>query len=313
MSDARRQLRRDPRREGSVLIVAMVVLFALAAMTLAMGHTARVDAYASANVAADAEARAVARGAEQYVIHLALTEQAASLNRPETDFMARPIGRGWFWLLRPAYTDSPEPRCGITDESLKINLNNASFETLRQVSGMTDEMASAIVDWRDPDDEPSGTGGAESPYYGSLPQPYNAKNGPFESVEELLLVRGVTPQWLFGQSYVRRHTPDAPPAEMSGSIFDEAEVELGTFDRFTVYGGGQTYSAEIVALSGDGRAFRRVRIAVRVDDNLPRVVHRRDITHRGWPLDPTIIASVRRGEGLPPVATDASAIRGGVL
>ena len=32
----------------------------------------------------------------------------------------------------------------------------------------------------------------------SLDPPYNAKNGPLDSIEELLFVQGVTPQLLFG-------------------------------------------------------------------------------------------------------------------
>ena len=35
-------------------------------------------------------------------------------------------------------------------------------------------------------------------YYSSLNPPYVPRNGPLQTVEELLLVRGVTPQLLFG-------------------------------------------------------------------------------------------------------------------
>jgi DNA uptake protein ComE-like DNA-binding protein len=63
--------------------------------------------------------------------------------------------------------------------------------------GMTPDVADAIVDWRDTDDTPSPYG-AESEYYGSVQPPYRAKNGPFETVEELLLVKGVTPEMLYG-------------------------------------------------------------------------------------------------------------------
>lgn len=59
------------------------------------------------------------------------------------------------------------------------------------------ELAAAIVDWLDPDDEP-GMGGAESDYYQSLDEPYAAKNGPFDTPEEILLVRGMKPEWFNG-------------------------------------------------------------------------------------------------------------------
>ena len=40
--------------------------------------------------------------------------------------------------------------------------------------------------------------GAESSYYQSLEKPYACRNGPIRYIEELLLIKGVTPQLLFG-------------------------------------------------------------------------------------------------------------------
>ena len=58
-------------------------------------------------------------------------------------------------------------------------------------------VAAAIIDWRDPDSIPA-PGGAEHEYYTALPQPYLPRNGPFQTLGELLLVRGVTPAMFFG-------------------------------------------------------------------------------------------------------------------
>ena len=54
----------------------------------------------------------------------------------------------------------------------------------------------AIMDWLDSDDE-TRPEGAESDYYESLETPYACKNGPMESIEELLLVAGITPEIYF--------------------------------------------------------------------------------------------------------------------
>ncbi len=59
------------------------------------------------------------------------------------------------------------------------------------------EIVDAIVDWIDEDDQESDHG-AETSYYQSLDPPYSAKNGPVTNIEELLLVRGVTPELFFG-------------------------------------------------------------------------------------------------------------------
>lgn len=59
------------------------------------------------------------------------------------------------------------------------------------------EIVDALVDWIDEDDTESDNG-AETSYYQSLDQPYSARNGPIHSIEELLLVRGITPELFFG-------------------------------------------------------------------------------------------------------------------
>ncbi len=60
------------------------------------------------------------------------------------------------------------------------------------------DVADAIFDWLDPDDEPR-PDGAEADYYEGLNPPYSPRNGPVASIGELLLVRGVTPRVLFGE------------------------------------------------------------------------------------------------------------------
>ena len=54
-------------------------------------------------------------------------------------------------------------------------------------------MTDAIFDWRDPDDDVTGEG-AESDYYLALPQPYRARNGPFDAISDLRYVRGIAPE-----------------------------------------------------------------------------------------------------------------------
>ena len=90
-------------------------------------------------------------------------------------------------------------RYGLTDEDRRINLNTAPAEVLQrlcQLVGLSEEeaisVAASIEDWRDEDDHER-SGGAESLYYRSLSQGYDCKNGPVENLEELLLIRGVSP------------------------------------------------------------------------------------------------------------------------
>lgn len=92
----------------------------------------------------------------------------------------------------------------IQDESGRININNASEEQLRalmEACGIPkpdgDTIVDSILDWRDPDNLHR-MNGAEQDFYQSLSPPYGVKNGRFDTVEELLLVRGVTREYFYG-------------------------------------------------------------------------------------------------------------------
>jgi general secretion pathway protein K len=95
----------------------------------------------------------------------------------------------------------------IIDENRKINLNTADPVLLNKAleySGVTDAnlrsiIADSILDWIDADDNHR-VNGAESDYYLTLPQPYRAKNDKFEDVDELIYVRGMTEEILYGSS-----------------------------------------------------------------------------------------------------------------
>jgi len=108
----------------------------------------------------------------------------------------------------------------VTDEGALISLNDAAQEVgatlLRHVvkmllgyggtAGMDrggdveiSTVVDSIVDWYDRNDE-EGVHGAESRFYLDREPPYPAKNGDFDSIEELLQVRGVTPALYYGSN-----------------------------------------------------------------------------------------------------------------
>ncbi len=97
----------------------------------------------------------------------------------------------------------------LMDESGKIPLNGLTdssgiilkkFLTDRGISSeQADIIVDSILDWKDADDLHR-LSGAESDYYLSLAKPYKARNADFETLEELILVKGVTPEILYGTS-----------------------------------------------------------------------------------------------------------------
>ncbi len=87
-------------------------------------------------------------------------------------------------------------RVRVHDACGRLNINELDHVTLIQLTG-DPEVAAAIIDWRDAGNM-ARPAGAEADYYAALPQPYVPRNGPFQTLGELLLVRGVTPGLFFG-------------------------------------------------------------------------------------------------------------------
>lgn len=241
----------DPRR-GYVIfaVLIVVVVLSLVAYRFTDSMTAEYKVGARANDAAQAKAAAVSG------LHYAaavLSDRATFASELDSDpfdnedIFARvevPAGGG-ATARKKAYFDvrcvAPsadgggyEQRFGVIDEGGKLNINSmialdatgeALYNALLKIPNMTPEIADAIVDWVDADDTKRASG-AESSEYSSLPNPYKAKNGPLNSLDELLLVQGVTPELLYGGDRNRN------------GVMDEGDTsaDRGWSDYLTVYG-----------------------------------------------------------------------------
>jgi len=131
------------------------------------------------------------------------------LNQPwahdEILFLKKHLGEGWFSLWYDEFnplTEQFDKRHTLEDEERKINLNTASEETLTNLfevvlgleRNLSVELSEAILDWRDEDDKRMKEGAEKYDYLSSDHYGYESKNGNFESVEELMLIKGMTPE-----------------------------------------------------------------------------------------------------------------------
>ena len=126
---------------------------------------------------------------------------------PEEMFKNITVGDGSYTIKYKTGDDEfnqPIWRYGLNDEEGKININQAEANTLTylfELAGAdvseSESIAASIIDWRDADSIVSDNG-AENDYYQNLETPYNCKNADFDTLEELLLVRDMTPE-IFGQ------------------------------------------------------------------------------------------------------------------
>ncbi len=149
--------------------------------------------------------------------------------------------RGRFTVISPDMTTDgyhSGTRYGLENESSRLNLNTLlmadSYEKdgaqklLLTLPGMTESIADAILDWIDADSDQRSLG-AERDYYSSLDPPYEPRNGPLHSLEELLMVRDVTPALLFGADLNRNNMVD--DNEESFRQMDNVDNSDGTLDR----------------------------------------------------------------------------------
>jgi DNA uptake protein ComE-like DNA-binding protein len=114
-------------------------------------------------------------------------------------FRQAQLGRGHFQVFRQGRADEGGGLIhGVSDEESRLNVNQAGPEELRKLEGMTPDIVAAIVDWRDRDNQVT-AGGAEADYYASFQPPYQPRNGPFQTVRELLMVRGISRDLLLGR------------------------------------------------------------------------------------------------------------------
>lgn len=119
-------------------------------------------------------------------------------------FMDIGVGDGQF-NIRYDYVDRQlelsRQEYGFIDEERRLNINKTEEEVLKrffrimldQDKMKAQELAAAIVDWRDSDSSLSiPLGSAEDYHYRNFQNSYEAKDMDFEVLEELLLVKGIS-------------------------------------------------------------------------------------------------------------------------
>lgn len=195
---------RGPEESGIALLMVLWVLTVLMVIVLSFSYMTRTETQAAVAFQQGVEKKFLAEaGVERAIMEIIYARMNQNIqiiadgNEPwRTDGTPYTVAAG-----------NNHFSVSITDESGKINLNTLTdasgiiLKDLLMNSGVQEAEADIIVDsvldWKDADDL-ARLHGAESDYYQSLPNPYKAKNANFETPEELLLVRGMTPVILYG-------------------------------------------------------------------------------------------------------------------
>ncbi len=218
-----------------MLILVTWVVVSLSLLAVVLGVRSVFVLGLSQRMERELQARYIAMAGIQWaVMELSQDSPTASdgLNESwrnnEAVFLRHPVGQGTFtlsYIEQDPLTQQPRLRYGFTDEGGKLSLNTAPPDVLKrffsQAHNVTEDeaevVADSIVDWRDQDKDKQPEG-AESFYYLVQDPSYECKDAPFENVEELLFIRGMTPE-LMAWAFPRL------------TVYGSGRVNLNTADR----------------------------------------------------------------------------------
>lgn len=184
------------RQRGVALLIAMVILALGASIASAMLWDRGLAVYRSTLISAQRQAWQYDLGAEAWV------EQILRRSADKNDT----LDSAWARHLPPLPVQGGAIRGRVEDLQGRFNLNDlvgtngkadpaalAALKRLLALLQIDPNIANAIVDWEDPNDNVTNPGGAESGYYASLDPAYAPANAPFVSISTLRLVKGITP------------------------------------------------------------------------------------------------------------------------
>lgn len=171
---------------GLALVTVLWVLTLLSLIAASFTNSTRTEIKLAFNQAEAARAEALADAG----IHIAVLGLLST--DPERQWRVDGTVYGWQF-------GEGEIRVNVWDEGGKIDLNVAAepllqalFVALGETSQDAAVLADRIVDFRDPNDLKQLNGAEDRDYY-DAGLPYGAKDAPFEAVEELRQVFGMTP------------------------------------------------------------------------------------------------------------------------
>lgn len=233
----------SPARRGAAFIIALLVVTVIASVVLIFAQRMQGSAEASRSAASQAEARWVVMGALE-AVRGDLADVMGDGEAPRlvnVGAEAVQIGGGLYWIIGRAGEagDSPEDVAfGLVSEAGKLNLNEASADSLIELPDMTESLAGAVTDWINSE---------------SQAQVSSSRRSPMESVDELMLVPGFTAELIDGEDANRNGVLDPNEDDGDASAPDDngdGRLDRGLRDFVTVYSSEPNTSDE-----GEARIF----------------------------------------------------------
>lgn len=198
------------KRRGVVLVAVLIVVATLSLGAYHYSDMMTAEHKASEYSHRNVQARAFAESGIHYAAFKLCTPDGLGndLSALQSVAVGADKTKGYFSL--PAL---PDDECGKINVNAVMRLDSTGqtlHDMLIKLPNMTEEIANSIVAWLGGEVGLS-NGGAGNDHYLSLPQDqrYRLKGGPIDSIDELLLVRGVTRKLLYGADLNRNGVQDA--------------------------------------------------------------------------------------------------------
>jgi len=224
-------------RKGLVIIAVLWTVVVLMAIVAVLGRRTRLDMKVCMARMDSLRCKWACRGGVEKAVAVLNTDETENDNDTLLDLWSD---------NEEDFNDVALERCvlniRVVDEASKLNVNHATKDQLMGLPYMLEEIADAIIDWRDNNDMPSGLG-VESGYYEGLDFGYKARNGPFRTIREVLMVKDVTEDLFYGEDtnfngqldYNERDGDVTPPTDDG-----DAELDLGWIAYLTCYTPGES-------------------------------------------------------------------------
>ena len=261
------------QRQGSILVGLLWCVVLLSLLVVGVLHTARMNLMVGKNYGDRIQARYLAlAGIEKAkaLLYKNARERTRSGKNHDGElydlaqqFRDVAFGRGTFSVLRRSRADEGGGVAyGVADEESRLNVNTADAGQFAKLKGLTPDIATAILGWRGGGQ----TAVAEAEYYGSLQPPSQPRNGPFETVRELLMVRGVSPELLLGQDVHQNGMTEIS----DDATTDATRFETVPADEILGWAGVLTVDSAVKDVNAAGQARVNIQSA---DENKLAGVH----------------------------------------
>lgn len=245
-------------QKGVVIVAVLWICMLLMWFAMQISSGVRLQGAADVNHVRKSEALLLSIGG--------VNEALARIGQTQSEGLSKSRDRDRTWLPdglpRQVTYHTGQATVVIEKETKKVNVNKANQTQLMEVleraglrDQLADNLADIIGDFIDADDSPR-VNGAERDQYRRMGIAYDPFNGELKSLDQLLLIPGITLRLLYGEgsaSHLKDYDPETKEGENSGlpGFFSgNSLVEL-----LTVYGNNVRLDAEKELVGPSGQSM----------------------------------------------------------